>query len=526
MKKLLVILMISSALLAQGNMSVFMTDNLIGLKISGPVVKTNFTPGADHGNTSVFNGDTLSFKKEGDIYSTTFSDFSRGMAAGKIQDVSLYNFSAGYVPRDLRKPLHTRVSFSKGKTLIWCGESFTTQVEQNFSSYFVAREFPLVLVPTGKYIKRVSHFTKRDSMNVFYVWEDSLTKAVLPTAFGVVDSAADIIGRIFPKYLRKIINYGGHGYSLVIIINKKIVTALEHFNAPYIVTVPQYITVGGVLHTLLHSFIGKSVIPSEYMRPDGKFYPSDALGFYEGLVTFLSLKYERNFSARLAGTIFRAKINPECSDLTKVSVCGAGLEKWYADGYLFCLYLQSLGLNMEEFTHWLYEDELFLRPVFPIQIHWSDVLGWLSKYNPEIGKVASEVYKGDYISLAFDTLKVRGWSPIPVWKIPRWYDFYIGPYPLDPNGVVLPTDNYPAGHPMYLLNAGKKMHLKAETSNPALMLIKSHPDSIFNIEFSDGSKREVENKVKFSDGSWYSMHCIIGINESNKRFWHELNIYF
>jgi hypothetical protein len=422
------------------------------------------------------------------------------------------------------------VQVPNGKILVWGGKVWRPGTAQlKFASYFVAREFPLILIPAGQFQIKTARFNSLDSLQAVYAWTDSLSRTQLPAAAQALDTAAALVGSLAPSYWHKfIVNYGRYPYTLVYIINNQgVVTGLEHYNSPYAITVLSFISVEGLLHTFLHSLIGKATIPEEYVQADGHYHAADALGFYEGLTTFLSTRYAADFPASLSALIYRAKLRAACQDLTELGGCGADIEKWYSAGYLFWVYLQSQGLDVELFSRWLYTVELINQP-FPVRIRWTDVITWIRDYDQNLGKIAAASYQGKYLSAAFTSLQAHGWSPRPVWQVSRWYDFYIGPYALTPGGVQLPTDNYPVtkAYPHFLVNSdGSKLLLAPQIDNPALVLIKTHPDSLFVIEFSDGVRRRVANYLFFADGTPYFMHGTIQLNDQNRRFWSALSVY-
>jgi len=476
----------------------------------------------------------LRFKKTGNLYESLLSDVDRKALAGKLGASIIYQISVGVVPAKLDKPLRISVSIPKGKDLIWgCRVWSGNKAELYFSDYFQAREFPIILVSKDKYLVRTSRFNRIDSLSVAYIYDDSLSQAALPRAFTAVDTAALDFGYFAPTYLDKYVmkyfsSAGKKKYFLVYFItNRKIVTGAEHYNQPLIITPSSFIREDGIFHTLFHSLVGKSIIPTAYMRSSGRYAPADALGIYEGLTTYISYKHvKENFAAWLSALVYRAKLRADLQDLREISLDFAG-ESYYGKGYLFWFYLEANGLNVELFSKWLFAIYLINKP-FPVQFAWPDVISWLKIYDKRIGYLAEDAYKGDYLDKAFQVLKDKGWKPIPVYQIPYWYDLYIGPYAVTPGGVQLPSDNYPVttAYPAYLLNQdGSKIKIEPQKENPALMFIKAHPDSSFQIEFSDGVVINVPNKLRFADGTEYFMHGEININASNIKFWQKINNY-
>jgi len=513
---------------AQNRMSISFTDSSVIIKIKGQVTIPGFAPDMHH----PFQ---LQFKKTGNVYEALLSDISRKALAGKLGASIIYQISAGVVPTRLDKSLRISIVIPRGKDLIWgCQVWSGDKAELSFANYFQAREFPIIFVAKDKYLVRTSRFNRIDSLRVAYVYDDSLSQASLPRAFTAVDTAALDFGYFAPTYLEKYVmkyfssSTGKKKYFLVYFItNRKIVTGAEHYNQPLIITTPSFIREDGIFHTLFHSLVGKSIIPAAYMRSSGHYCPADALGMYEGLTTYISYKHVKdNFAAWLSALVYRAKLRADLQDLRVISLDFEG-ESYYGKGYLFWFYLEANGLNVELFSKWLFTIYLINKP-FPVQFEWSDVIGWLKIYDKRIGYLAEDAYKGDYLDRAFQALKDKGWKPIPVYQIPYWYDLYIGPYAVTPGGTQLPTDNYPVttAHPVYLVGGDSlRMKIEPKKDNPALMMIKAHPDSSFQIEFSDGVIRNVPNKIKFADGTDYFMHGEINVDAGNIKFWRKINYH-
>lgn len=527
MKRIIVLCMflVATFSVAQNRMSVSFTDSSVVIKIKGKVTTPGFAPDMHH----PFE---LQFKKIGNVYEALLPDVDRKTLAGKLGASVIYQISTGVFPAKLDKPLKILISIPKGKDLIWgCQVWSGDKAELSFANYFQAREYPIVLVTKGKYLVRTSRFNRIDSLSVAYVYDDSLSQSSLPRAFTAVDTAALHFGLFAPTYLEKyVMRYpagaGKKKYVLVYFItNRKIVTGSEHYNQPLIITPPSFIREDGIFHTLFHSLVGKSIIPTAYMRSSGHYCPADALGMYEGLTTYISYKHvKENFAVWLSALVYRAKLRADLKDLRVISLDFEG-ESYYGKGYLFWFYLEANGLNVELFSKWLFTIYLINKP-FPVQFEWSDVISWLKVYDKRIGYLAEDVYQGDYLDKAFQALKDKGWKPIPVYQIPYWYDLYIGPYAVTPGGVQLPTDNYPVttAYPAYLINQdGSKIKIEPKKDNPALMFIKAHPDSSFQIEFSDGAVKNVPNKIKFADGTPYFMHGEINVDASNIKFWQKIN---
>lgn len=495
-------------------------DSSVTIHRGGNYTFPRFTPGNHHPDKS------LIFTKTGNTFKALLPIFQRGLSSGRLASAVIYHISSGPVPTRLCRPLSVTVQIPKGKVLIWHGKIWHgRQATLKFPSYFVAREFPIILVPNDKYLVRTSDFNRIDNLTGVYVWEDSAGKSALTSAFQAVDSAAYAIGDLAPGYWHSHIeNYNHSPYLLTVFItSERVLTGLEHYNSPYVVAPPQLIREDGVYHTLLHSLIGKALIPEAYTLTDGHYLPADILGLYEGLTTYLSERYVRqNFPAYLSALIYRAKLRPEWDDLRSISF-DTEYESYYGKGYLFWIYLQSEGLNVDLFTRWLFSLRLS-QTRFPVRVDWSKLVDWLSEYDKRIGRLAADCVSGSYIEKGFNALENNGWKPIPVWEVPYWYNFYIGPFAVKPGGLQLPTDQFSAtdAFPLYLYYGGKRLLISPDSGNPALQLIKSHPDSSYEIEFSDGFMRRVPNKLRFLDGSPYFMQGTINI-KGHEKFWEKLN---
>ncbi|MBI5733594.1 MAG: hypothetical protein HY973_01450 [Candidatus Kerfeldbacteria bacterium] len=511
--------------LAQNKITVSFTDSAVKVELNtNKVAFPNFTPGNHHPDAS------LVFKRiKTKTYEAKLPLFKRGFGSGQIDNIIIYHLSSGPVGQNLTKKLIVKVNIPKGKALIWHGKIWTKETaEVKFHSYFVAREFPLILINQGNYTARYSKFNQIDSMLVVYCWTDNLGKTKLNEAYQAVDTAATIVGQIAPSYWHKFIqNYDKTNYTLTYIINNNVITGLEHYNAPYSITVPNYINEDGIIHTLLHSLIGKAIIPKEYLKNDGKYHPAETLWFYEGLATFLSMKYIRyNFPAFLSAQLYKAKLQQNCNNLELIGLCDK-YETYYAKGYLDWLYLQENGLNVELFVKWYYSIQL-INKKFPVPISFNDIIHWLTVFNEKIGRLAAETYQGTYLNEAFDILKINGWQPIPLSSVPSWDDKYIGPYPI--SGIsekqpMLPIDNYPVlafgVYPKFLFSNGQKFEI---TSTAAQQIIKQNPEKLLKVEFSNGIIITLADKLEFSDGSPYFMHGTIDYNK-NPAFWRRLNNY-
>ena len=525
MKLLLKFLLLSGVLtmtvMAQNLMSVSFTDTTVTIRATGKTVSPGFTPGNHHGDKFLF------FKKRHNRYQAMLPDFQRGMSSGKFGSI-IYQISSGVIPAKLSAPLTIKISIPSGKVLVWGGKIWRgKRARLSFPSYFVAREFPIILINKGKYLVRATPFNRVDHMDVVYAWDDSSGKAALTGAFQAVDTAAANIGEFAPTYWHRYIqDYNGRRYLLTYFITAKpIVTGLEHYNSPYIITTPKYIREDGVFHTLFHSLVGKAIIPRAYRYFDGGYQTSDILGLYEGLTTYLSTRYVRNnFASVLSAMLYRARLRPDLSDLRMIGF-DQEWESYYSKAYLFWLYLEENGLNVELFSKWLFSIRL-INQTFPVQAEWPDLIGWLNSYDKRIGQLAERSSRGAYLDAAFRILREKGWQPIPLKDMPAWYDLYIGPYSVRPGRPQLPTDIYPAtsAYPAYLLTGDSKLKIEPDRDNAALRMIKDHPDSLFNIEFSDGIIRQIRDKLSLG-GEPYFMDGTISIDKNNERFWHKLNVY-
>ncbi len=463
----------------------------------------------------------------------------RGQSSGRVSaTASIYHISSGPLSPDLSLPLQLELEVPATKDLVFHGRIFSGEgqapsssriITEKFSDYFIAREFPVILLDTGKYFVRYSRLNRLDSIKVVYSWVDKLGQAKLSEAFAAFDSAASQIGQLAPNFWHRYIqNFAGAEFTLVYIISPDLITGLESCSAPYLITTPQFISEELPYHVLLHTLIGKFCAPAEYRADDGHYHPSDLLGFYEGLTTFLSLRFSSGdltaFANKLAGNLYRAKLAPDYVDLRELAY-DQKWESWYAKGYLFWLSLQAAGLDVPAFVSWIFENELINSGRTFIQF--SDILNWLKKFNPAVYELAAKNYQGDYLAAAWQILATAGWSPAPLKESPRWYKYYLGPYPITP-GVQLPTDDYPvlAGYPKYLITPdGSKLVIEATDDDEALQLFKSQPDQLFLVEFSSGEKLKLKDNFCFSDGTPYFMFGRLktDLSQEQKVFWRKLD---
>jgi hypothetical protein len=544
-QKLLIIVLVFlasvSAAIAQEKLSDTLSVSLSGRTISvqssaAENVAPQFTPG-NHGlDTSI----SLTKISPG-FYSGKLLEFQRGFGSGSIgnNNVIIYHLSSGIVPTDMSRPIVVKVVVPAGKHLVYHGQIWKNGIaEVKFSDYFRAREFPLIFVDQDKYLARPSRFNRVDSMMVIYCWVDSLGRAKLTSAFKAVDSAAAHIGELAPNFWHKFINnYDGVGYTLTYIINNKVLTGLEHFNAPYSVTVPYYVKEESVYHTLLHSLIGKALMPKEYLRLDGQYQPSDAMFLYEGLVSFLSLRYGEDLTASLPALMFKAKIFPAYDALKDIG-SDHQFESYYSKGALSWLDWQGKGLDVDLLLkYWLGVKLIFSERV-PIAVDYDTAVKWIAGYNKMLGLrsdyLSDDNLNGGYIKSAFKSLKDRGLVLIPNSQVAQWDTAYVGPYPI--KGIssrqpMLPIDGYPvlsAGvHPVYLIDGqGEKIGISPERNNEALRLLFQFPDSLFTVGFSDSSVINLKKKLYFSDGTEYFMYGDIDGAKYYKyrAYWNKLSL--
>lgn len=521
MRHLLAIFLCFATLISGGQqITINLSGESINIDLHGqPGVFPSFTPGNHHPDNSMsFTGQRYG------LYRAAWPEFSRGKSSGKLGDVYIYHLSSGPVPLPLQDPFSITVNFPATHTLIWHNQAWEDgEAVVMFRDYFTAREFPLILVPKGQWQQKPSALNRVDTMQVFYLWtNDSLSK-YLPQAIEAVDTAANDIGLFAPSYWHKRLqNYDGVIYALTYIISEKIVTGLEHINSPLCISSPFHMKPYAVDHTLLHSFIGKGMVPKSYMKSDGGYHPSDALGWYEGLTTFLANNFIRHdFADYFSANIFRAKLEAGQDSLPKL--WDTRIEAYYAKGYLFWIAMELQGLNVHLYSQWLFSIYAATKP-FPLEVEWKDVVQSIYVFNPELGRKAEILAGGKYLE-AFDGLKERGWSPIPLSEMVRWYDLYIGPYPVTPGGIQLPTDQYDliSSYPVALILEGKELPLEPKKDNKALRIIKDNPQTAYSVRFSDGKSRAIKDDLSFQDGAPYFMSGHLELNAQNIYFWRSLN---
>ncbi|MFA4818754.1 MAG: hypothetical protein WC621_02850 [Patescibacteria group bacterium] len=531
--KLLFCLIVLAAIniFGQNRMLVSFTDNTVTVKLTTKnVAFPQFTTGNHWIDTS------LTFKKvKSKTYQARLFPFKRESGSGKIGKSIIFHISSGPVPKNMNQKLSVTVNIPKGVDLFWYGKMWTgKQAKVCFPNYDTGREFPMYLLEKDKYQIKPSALNKVDSITVVYCWQDSLTHSKLNDVMAATDKAIANIGQVAPTYWHKRVqNYGGAKYGLIHYISEPMF-GLEHFNSPYVVTSFYYHNLAeqGVFHEVMHSLWGRSIGAKEYAMSDRRFHTSNSIALIEGLVTFLAMKYtpQDYFAGWLSIMAYRAKLAQNCNNLRLNPFCDSKFETAYNKGYMFWLFLQENGLNIDLFTSWLFQIKLINKP-FPVKIEFNDIICWLKEFNKKIGELADKSCQGKYLNKAFDMLQANGWKPLPISQVPYWYDSYIGPYPIA--GVtsktpILPNDDYPtlaAGvYPTYLVTATGKLKINLEKDNPAVKLLKQFPDSLFMVEFSNGQLIKLKNKLKFSDGTEYFMHGTIDYNK-NPAFWRRLNYY-
>lgn len=503
------------------------------------VLWPRFTPGNHEIDTSL----TFSFLDSSNgrsSWTAALPRYQRGGGSGKFNNgPTIYDLGSG--PISTTGQFFLTIDVPTSKHLLFHGEIFGEPSRvprillRGFSNYFTAREFPLVLLDSGKYLVRYSKLNGDDSLKVIFTWTDSLGESKLPMAFAAVDSAARKIGSLAPNYWHKHIgNFDDATFSYLYIINsERVVTGLESSSAPYSIMTPQSISEEASVHTLFHTF-DRYCLPKSYLEADGHFHPSDALWFYEGLTTFLSQKFSSpngelaDFINRLTPSLYRGKLAADIVDTRKLSQ-DERFESWYAKGFLFFLFLQEKAdFNPEGFVTFLFDNKLI--DSGRVAIESANVLNWISEFNPAAGRLVQEYGSGAYLKEAWKILLDNGWSPAPLSETPRWFQYYLGPYPIKQPGVQLPTDNYPLipGYPKYLvMSDGSKKAIEATENNEALKLFKSQPDYAWTIEFSSGERLKIKDNFSFSDGSSYFMFGKIkaDLSPSQKTFWRKLDYY-
>jgi len=508
-------------------LAVTFKGSIVTVKSSVPTTETQFTVGNHHVDT------LMKFNRVAPLtYQAALPELNRDAGSGIIDSNIVYHNSSGPVPQNLKDGLLITAKLSQNYVLVWHGQIWTDSTAQiNFPSYFVAREFPMYLLKNNKYLTKYVRFNKSDSALVVYSWSDNSALAALPEISKAVETALRNVQKIAPGYWHKYLqHFAGANYTLVCFISRQMF-GLEHTNSPYVVISYKYPQLAEQItyHEVLHSLLGKSIFPKTYLAPDGKFHTTDMLGINEGLTNFLATRYTPSeiFASWLSGILYRAKLRLFCNNLKENNICDSQFETYYNKGYVYCLYLQAQGLNPDKWLNWLLDHYLINRP-FPVPATFDSVLVWLKKYDYKIGKLAAVSYQEDYLKKGFSLLEQNGWRPIPLYNVPAWDTLYVGPYSIKPNGVQLPTDNYPITingiYPEYVVTDSGKIKLSLEANNRGRKLIETYPDSTFKVMFSNGIVLKIKDKMTFEDGTPYFMYGTINYDK-NKSFWKRLCFY-
>ncbi len=472
---------------------------------------------------------TLTFICQQNLCQANLPAFTRLKTAGYFFDgeMGIYHLSAGAVPTNVSDSLILNF-YVPGKSVLLKGKIFAQQGKISFDNYFTAREFPLFWFVPDKYQVELVAINELDTIQVVYAWADSIGLALLDTVSKITSQTIKKIGKVAPLFWHKHLSkWEGATYTLIVFLNAPPV-GLEHFNSPFVGINPNYLnlTADVITHELLHSLIGKATMPLAYLQADGRFRPTDALGYYEGLTVYLTQRFLpwQTFVRNLGWIVSNAKLLME-NDLRIVSLTDKKYESYYFKGYLFWFVLNSKFNFIDDWIKWLFEKKLINRSI-PVPTNMDSVLTWLSEYDRKIGDCAVEIISGKYMQIADLLLAENGWQPIYFKDDPSYSWAYIGPYPLYQGGMVLPIDtlNIPAGTtPKYLLTAsGGKLELKLPRQGKltlGMKIITASPDSVVTIIMSNGDTVQTSKNPKFSDGSDYFISGKINLNKNNRHFW-------
>ncbi len=444
--------------------------------------------------------------------------------------VGVYHISSGVVPADLQDSLHLNF-FIPQKSVLIKGKIFREKGTITFKDYFEAREFPFFWFDTDKYRTELTPLNHLDTIQIVYAWVDSSGFSLLDTVRNSLLQAINTIGKIAPHFWHKHIQHWGkiEKYTLMVFLGTPPL-GLEHFSSPLIGINWDYLytTTELTIHEMLHSFIGKATIPREYLVGDGKFYSTDVLGYYEGLVSYLADRMlpKEKFASILAWNVSNAKMFNE-NDLRAVSLTDKKYESYYFKGYLFWLVLNSKFDFIDNWIKWLFEEKLTNRSI-PVPTNMDSVLTWLSEYDHRIGNYASAIISGEYMQIADSLLTANGFEPLYFKNDSSYCWAYIGPYPLYQSGMVLPVDTFNIQHGVIPVKVVAKndtfplfLATKEKGWSAGQKLMEQHPDSVFTVIMSNGVKVKTSKNVYFPDGTDYFMNGKINNIESS--FWKKHN---
>ncbi len=440
--------------------------------------------------------------------------------------VGFYHISSGVVPANLQGSLRLNF-FVPQKSVLIKGKVFREKGSVTFKNYFEAREFPLFWFDDDKYQVELVPINRLDTIQVVYAWADFGGFSLLDTVRQSIFQAINIVGKVAPYFWHKYIQRWGNvgKYTLMVFLGAPPL-GLEHFSSPLIGVNHNYLyTVTELaIHEMLHSFVGKATMPKEYLSADGKFYPTDALGYYEGLVSYLAdrLLPTEMFANILAWNVSNAKVVAE-NDLRTVSLTDRKHESYYFKGYLFWFALNSKFDFIDSWLRWLFEEKLIRRSI-PVPINMDSVLTWLDEYDHRIGNYASNIISGEYIQIADSLLTANGFEPIYFKNDSSYCWAYIGPYPLYQSGVVLPVDTFNIQRgvvPIKVITKNDTLPLFLATKEKGVSagqkLMEQYPDSVFTVIMSNGLKVKTSKNAYFPDGTDYFMRGKINNIKSN--FW-------
>lgn len=435
---------------------------------------------------------------DGDSVTLTLGDFGRQNTSAHYKSLVIYNPTSALVPSD-SGPVNLIVKASE-RLLFYQGRLYQNFFKVSVPNNFVLREFPIVICEKNKFFAAKYPLNQTDSVKVFFFWADSAGKALLPFAQTRVKSAVAEIGKIAPSFWHKNLqHWAGVDYSLVVFLGTNYI-GLEHFNCPYVGLSKRYLYSLEELayHEMLHSFLGKSIMPETYMMNES-FHPTDVLWWYEGLTSLLGnrfYKFRPDFVRDLTWRVSRANFG-KLFDLREVSLRDRKEEGYYEKGMMFWISIWE-KIDLEKWLSWLFEIKLKNRKV-PIPANSDSIFFWLNEYKPGVGDYARELAKGSYLDSAEKILEFNGWRRL-LFKDSDYNNSYIGPY------------YYAGGYKFYIDTLGIPLDYKFVgiidekndtipffgSGNSGYKRMMAKPDSIFRVIMKWGKVSKVIYLDKFS----------------------------
>ncbi|MFA4873109.1 MAG: hypothetical protein WC659_04195 [Patescibacteria group bacterium] len=489
-------------------------------------VQTFYTPGYHSADSTL---GVLTF----DSVAVRLPELGRNNSCGQHDGIGLYHLTSGLVPEKFGDNL--QVTFRASGKVIFCrGEIFREEAELEFPNLFTAREFPIFWADSTNYSVDYFPLNNLDTVRTVFIWTDS-GKALLDSARILIAEAIREVGNYAPQFWHKHLqNWGGSHYTLTVMLGTPYI-GLEHLNTPFAGVSKEYLPLLKplIVHEMFHSFVGKSLMPASYVNLVG-YHPTDALGFYEGLTTFISQRYTIfpvEFIQDLTYSWMRTDMS-KGRDLIELSYVPGELESPYWNGRIF--WIAMIGkINIDDWLEWMFEKKLIDRNI-PISVSMDSIYTWLSDYKAGVGDYAQRIIHGEYYHDADSLLQYHGYRKTYL----RDYSInYIGPYYWRDGKVggyiYEGMDQYhlPLDYKFSCILSGSDS-LSLGPNGDGMKLLRQFPDSLFSVLVTSSRGREVIKLSKnlyfpsgesyYFEGKIHFAQVPLARREETLKFWRQL----